>query len=60
VATARKGKSAAGLIDALVTARKANLAAALSASSRRRSERALAELHKRMTAAVARVPTRHT
>jgi hypothetical protein len=59
VAAARKGKSAAGLVNALVAARKANLAAALSASSLRRSERALAELRKRMTAAVARVPARH-
>ena len=59
VAAVRKGKSAAGLINALVAARKANLAAALSASSLRRSERALAELRKRMTAAVQRVPTKH-
>lgn len=59
IANATRGKSAAGLIEALVSARKANLAAAVAAGSLARASEnmMLSTLRRRVTAEVNRSPS---
>lgn len=60
IADATSGKTAAGLIDALVAARKANIAAAVASGrlSRASEQTLLSTLKKRVTAEVNRAPSR--